>query len=128
MFLSYFSEFIHLNECVLLKHFVQHFMILCFRKTLVKSYTTSLQIGKSYYDKTKFMLYDFTNYSDVSDDMKICKEEIFGPVQVIQRFTTRDEVIDRANKEAHTWNKFIIIFLSLCSKWTLYLIFFYFFV
>ena len=65
---------------------------------MVKSYTTSLQIGKSYYDKTKFMLYDFTNYSDVSDDMKICKEEIFGPVQVIQRFTTRDEVIDRANK------------------------------
>jgi len=39
-----------------------------------------------------------TVFSDVSDDMKICKEEIFGPVQVIQRFTTRDEVIDRANK------------------------------
>jgi len=39
-----------------------------------------------------------TVFSDVSDDMKICKEEIFGPVQVIQRFTTRDEVIHRANK------------------------------
>ena len=30
--------------------------------------------------------------------MKICQEEIFGPVQSIQRFKTLDEAVDRANK------------------------------
>jgi len=30
--------------------------------------------------------------------MKICKEEIFGPVQVIQKFSTVEEAIERANK------------------------------
>ena len=29
--------------------------------------------------------------------MKICKEEIFGPVQAIQKFKTLDEVAHRAN-------------------------------
>jgi len=39
-----------------------------------------------------------TVFSEVTDDMKICKEEIFGPVQVIQKFSTMEEVIARANK------------------------------
>jgi len=39
-----------------------------------------------------------TVFSEVTDDMKICKEEIFGPVQVIQKFSTVEEVIERANK------------------------------
>jgi len=39
-----------------------------------------------------------TVFSDVTDGMKICKEEIFGPVQVIQNFSTMEEVIARANK------------------------------
>ena len=39
--------------------------------------------------------------SDVTDDMKICQEEIFGPVQVIQKFKTIDEVIKRANKNSY---------------------------
>ncbi len=30
--------------------------------------------------------------------MKICREEIFGPVQSIQKFKTLDEVAERANK------------------------------
>jgi acyl-CoA reductase-like NAD-dependent aldehyde dehydrogenase len=30
--------------------------------------------------------------------MKICREEIFGPVQVIQKFKTIEEVIERANR------------------------------
>jgi len=38
-----------------------------------------------------------TVFSDVKDDMKICKEEIFGPVQIIQKFKTMDEVLERAN-------------------------------
>lgn len=42
-----------------------------------------------------------TVFSDVSDDMTICKEEIFGPVQVIQKFKTVDEVIKRANKNMY---------------------------
>jgi len=39
-----------------------------------------------------------TVFGDVSDDMVICREEIFGPVQAIQRFKTLDEVAERANR------------------------------
>lgn len=38
-----------------------------------------------------------TVFSDVKDDMRIAKEEIFGPVQQILKFKTLDEVISRAN-------------------------------
>ncbi|KAI5936837.1 Retinal dehydrogenase 2 [Manis javanica] len=38
-----------------------------------------------------------TVFSNVTDDMRIAKEEIFGPVQEILRFKTMDEVIERAN-------------------------------
>jgi acyl-CoA reductase-like NAD-dependent aldehyde dehydrogenase len=33
-----------------------------------------------------------TIFSDVSDDMKICREEIFGPVLSIQKFKSLEEV------------------------------------
>ena len=36
-------------------------------------------------------------FSDVKDDMKIAKEEIFGPVMQIFKFKTVEEVIERAN-------------------------------
>ena len=39
-----------------------------------------------------------TIFADVTDEMKICQEEIFGPVLSIQKFSTVDEAIDRANK------------------------------
>ncbi|XP_014486386.1 PREDICTED: retinal dehydrogenase 1-like [Dinoponera quadriceps] len=39
-----------------------------------------------------------TVFSNVTDDMRIAKEEIFGPVQSILKFDTMDEVIDRANR------------------------------
>lgn len=39
-----------------------------------------------------------TVFADVKDDMKIAREEIFGPVQQILRFNDLDEVIERANK------------------------------
>jgi len=38
-----------------------------------------------------------TVFSNVTDDMTIAREEIFGPVQQILKFKTMDEVIKRAN-------------------------------
>ncbi|XP_074064422.1 aldehyde dehydrogenase 1A1-like [Macrotis lagotis] len=38
-----------------------------------------------------------TVFSNVTDEMRIAKEEIFGPVQQIMKFKTIDEVIRRAN-------------------------------
>ncbi|KRY82021.1 Retinal dehydrogenase 2 [Trichinella pseudospiralis] len=38
-----------------------------------------------------------TVFADVTDNMRIAKEEIFGPVQQILKFKTLDEVIERAN-------------------------------
>lgn len=38
-----------------------------------------------------------TVFSGVQDDMRIAKEEIFGPVQQILKFKTLDEVIERCN-------------------------------
>ncbi|RZF34967.1 hypothetical protein LSTR_LSTR010059 [Laodelphax striatellus] len=38
-----------------------------------------------------------TVFADVTDNMRIAQEEIFGPVQQILKFKTLDEVIDRAN-------------------------------
>ena len=38
-----------------------------------------------------------TVFSNVTDDMRIAKEEIFGPVMQILKFKTVEEVIERAN-------------------------------
>lgn len=38
-----------------------------------------------------------TVFADVTDDMTIAKEEIFGPVMSILKFKTVDEAIERAN-------------------------------
>ncbi|XP_075974915.1 aldehyde dehydrogenase X, mitochondrial-like [Anticarsia gemmatalis] len=38
-----------------------------------------------------------TVFADVQDNMKIAREEIFGPVQSILKFDTFEEVVDRAN-------------------------------
>jgi len=46
---------------------------------------------------TKGYFIEPTVFSNVSDDMKIAREEIFGPVQSILKFKTMDEVIERAN-------------------------------
>jgi acyl-CoA reductase-like NAD-dependent aldehyde dehydrogenase len=42
-----------------------------------------------------------TVFSDVKDDMRIAKEEIFGPVQQLLKFKTLDEVIERANATSY---------------------------
>lgn len=39
-----------------------------------------------------------TVFADVEDDMKIAREEIFGPVMSVIRFRDLEEVIDRANR------------------------------
>jgi len=39
-----------------------------------------------------------TVFTDVTDDMVIAKEEIFGPVMSIMKFSTDEEVVDRANR------------------------------
>lgn len=51
-----------------------------------------------------------TVFADVQDDMKIAKEEIFGPVMSILKFKDMSEVIERSNKNmyglaAAVWTK-----------------------
>lgn len=42
-----------------------------------------------------------TVFADVTDDMKICREEIFGPVMSILKFKSVDEVVKRANNTVY---------------------------
>lgn len=42
-----------------------------------------------------------TVFSDVKDDMRIAKEEIFGPVQCIIKFKDMKEVVERANRTSY---------------------------
>jgi acyl-CoA reductase-like NAD-dependent aldehyde dehydrogenase len=51
--------------------------------------------GKRLGDKGYFV--EPTVFTDVTTDMRICKEEIFGPVQSIYKFKDVDEVLDLAN-------------------------------
>lgn len=50
--------------------------------------------GKGYYVEP-------TVFTDVKDSMKISREEIFGPVQCISKWSKMDEVIQRANNNAY---------------------------
>jgi len=52
--------------------------------------------GAQYGDKGYYVAP--TVFADVTDDMRIAQEEIFGPVQQIIKFKTVDEVIERGNK------------------------------
>lgn len=38
-----------------------------------------------------------TVFADVTDEMRIAREEIFGPVQALLKFNDLDEVVRRAN-------------------------------
>jgi len=44
---------------------------------------------------------DPTVFADVNQDMKIVKDEIFGPVLAVGRFTTEEEVIELANNTSY---------------------------
>ncbi|KAN0023752.1 hypothetical protein ACTFIV_008139 [Dictyostelium citrinum] len=62
-----------------------------------------------------------TIFTNVTDDMTICKEEIFGPVVVILPFKTVDEVIKRANNTtfglaAGIWTKDISLALNVSNR------------
>tara|TARA_B110000467_G_scaffold87443_1_gene79022 strand:- start:168 stop:737 length:570 start_codon:yes stop_codon:yes gene_type:complete len=41
--------------------------------------------------------YEPTLVTGITDEMRIAREEIFGPIAAVQTFETEDEVIDRAN-------------------------------
>merc|ERR1719350_371236 len=55
--------------------------------------------GARYGDKGFFV--QPTVFGDVTDDMKICREEIFGPVQAIQKVKNMDDAIARANNNSY---------------------------
>uniref|UniRef100_A0A1W7R9T2 aldehyde dehydrogenase (NAD(+)) n=1 Tax=Hadrurus spadix TaxID=141984 RepID=A0A1W7R9T2_9SCOR len=55
--------------------------------------------GERFGDKGYFV--KPTIFSDVKDNMRIAKEEIFGPVQQILKFKTLEEVIERANDTSY---------------------------
>ncbi|KAG5672905.1 hypothetical protein PVAND_002993 [Polypedilum vanderplanki] len=56
-----------------------------------------LEIGGKRWGNEGFFI-EPTVFSNVTDDMRIAQDEIFGPVQSILKFKTIDEVIERANK------------------------------
>jgi len=55
--------------------------------------------GKRVGDRGHFI--EPTVFANVQDDMKIAREEIFGPVMSIIKFRNLDEVIERANKTTY---------------------------
>ncbi|CAH0477725.1 unnamed protein product [Peronospora belbahrii] len=65
----------------------------------VKEGARLLTGGKRHGDKGWFI--QPTVFVDVTDDMAIAREEIFGPVMPILKFKTIDEVIKRANDSAY---------------------------
>eukprot|EP00918_Siedleckia_nematoides_P012309 GHVU01026987.1.p1 GENE.GHVU01026987.1~~GHVU01026987.1.p1 ORF type:complete len:473 (+),score=72.03 GHVU01026987.1:160-1419(+) len=60
----------------------------------------TLQAGGNRHGDKGFFIQP-TVFSDVKDDMRIAKEEIFGPVQSIIKFKTLEEVIERANETTY---------------------------
>ncbi|XP_015175994.1 PREDICTED: aldehyde dehydrogenase X, mitochondrial [Polistes dominula] len=56
-----------------------------------------LEVGGERYGNVGYFIKP-TVFSNVTDNMRIAKEEIFGPVQSILKFDTMEEVIERANK------------------------------
>ena len=59
----------------------------------------TLLTGGSHSDKGYFV--EPTIFTDVTDDMSIVKEEIFGPVLVAQSFKDLDEAIEKANNSPY---------------------------
>ena len=55
--------------------------------------------GKRWGNKGYFV--EPTIFADVTDNMTIAKEEIFGPVMSILKYKTIDEVIERANNSIY---------------------------
>jgi len=60
----------------------------------------TLSCGGSKHGDTGYFVQP-TVFSNVTDNMTIAKEEIFGPVQSIFKFSSLDEVIERANNTSY---------------------------
>jgi aldehyde dehydrogenase (NAD+) len=78
---------------------IQFEKILGYISTGQKEGAKLLTGGKRWGDKGYFI--EPTVFSDVSDNMTIAKEEIFGPVMSILKFSTIEEVIKRANNTTY---------------------------
>eukprot|EP00479_Gromia_sphaerica_P007320 TRINITY_DN2394_c0_g1_i1.p1 TRINITY_DN2394_c0_g1~~TRINITY_DN2394_c0_g1_i1.p1 ORF type:complete len:265 (-),score=53.46 TRINITY_DN2394_c0_g1_i1:109-903(-) len=74
---------------------VQFKKVLNYIKTGVDAGATLEIGGKRHGDKGYYV--EPTLFTDVSDDMKIVQEEIFGPVGVAIKFKTEEEVLRKAN-------------------------------
>jgi len=74
---------------------IQYKRVLNYIETGVKEGARLVCGGKKVARKGYFL--EPTCFADVTDNMKIAKEEIFGPVQQILKFKTLEEVIERAN-------------------------------
>lgn len=59
-----------------------------------------LEIGGKRYGN-EGLFFEPTVFSNVTDGMRIAKEEIFGPVQQILKFSDKEEVIERANNTTY---------------------------
>jgi len=62
-----------------------------------------VQIGGSrnpIYSSDKGQFFSPTVITDVKQDMRICQEEAFGPVMLIMKWSTDEEVIEKANDSA----------------------------
>ncbi|KAI3443793.1 hypothetical protein Pfo_000458 [Paulownia fortunei] len=73
----------------------QYEKILSFIDHGMREGATLLTGGKAYDRKGCYI--EPTIFTDVTDDMTIAKEEIFGPVMSVMKFKTVEEVIKRAN-------------------------------
>jgi len=62
-----------------------------------KKHGAKLEAGGNRVGNSGFFV-EPTVFSNVSDDMKIAQDEIYGPVQVIIRYKTLEEVVERANR------------------------------
>jgi aldehyde dehydrogenase (NAD+) len=74
---------------------IQHEKVLKYLET-GKTEATILMGGKDVSDRTGFYV-DPTVFTGASDDSIISRQEIFGPVSVLNKFDTEEEVIQRAN-------------------------------
>ncbi|XP_064458343.1 aldehyde dehydrogenase, mitochondrial-like [Ornithodoros turicata] len=63
-----------------------------------KEQGAAVQCGGDAVPNSKGFFVQPTVFSDVTDDMRIAQEEIFGPVQQILKFKTLDEVVKRCNR------------------------------
>jgi betaine-aldehyde dehydrogenase len=79
-----------------LKHFN---LVLDYINIGIKEGATLLYGGKSLHPENAPNGYFVapTIFSDCTDDMTICREEIFGPVMSVLTFNDEDEVVARAN-------------------------------